>query len=139
MEFADHSCVRNLLSIHSVDISSAWVLFFPWTHSFDTAVLQAEATRYFTCTIVLPSLDKEWREVLHKIGATIGRVLHVNSSTFWDIVEKGGAPSIKLLCKKDAILPNWIHLPKLQDNMFQKILFGKKSALFLFAQPVFFL
>ena len=36
-------------------------------------------------------------------------------------MEKGGAPSVKLLCKKDAVLPNWIRLPKLQGNMFQKI------------------
>ena len=121
LEFEDHSSVRNILSIHSVEISGAWVLFFPWTHGFDTAVLQVEATGYFTCTAVFPGLDKEWREVLHKIGAAIGRVLHVNSSTFKDIVEKGGAPSVKLLCKKDAVLPNWIRLPKLQGNMFQKI------------------
>ena len=40
--------------------------------------------------------------------------------TFRDIVEKGGAPSVNLLRKKDAILPNWIRLPKLQGNMFQK-------------------
>ena len=119
LEFADHSSIRNLLSIHSVDISGAWVLFFPWTHDFDTTVLQVEATRYFI--VFFPGLDKEWREVLHKIGAAIGRVLHVNSSTLRDIVEKGGAPSVKLLCKKDAMLPNWIRLPKLQGNMFQKI------------------
>ena len=48
-------------------------------------------------------------------------VLHVNSSTFRDIVEKGGAPSVKLLSQNDVVLPNWICLPKLLDNMFQKI------------------
>ena len=59
------------------------------------------------CTTVFPGLDKEWREVLHKLGTTI--------------VEKGEASSIKLLCKKDATLPNWIRLLKLQGDTFQKI------------------
>ena len=67
-----------------------------------------------------PSLNKEWREVLPKFGAEIGRVLHVNLSMFRDIFEKGGSPSVKLLCQKDAVLPKWIRLPKLQGNMFQK-------------------
>ena len=48
----------------------------------------------------------------------------LNSATFRDIVEKGGALSAKLLYRKDAILPNWIRIP---------------SALFWFAQPLFFL
>ena len=59
LEFEDHSSIHNLHSIHFVDISGAWVLFFPWTHGFDTIVLQVEATGYFTCIVVFPGLDKE--------------------------------------------------------------------------------
>ena len=88
-------------------------------------MLQTDATRYFMCIVVFPCLDEEWSEVLPKIGAAIGRMFRVNSSTFRDIVEKGGALSVKLLCQKlcqkDAVLPNWIHLLKLQGNIFQKI------------------
>ena len=40
LEFAEvHSFVHNLLSIHSVYMLGAWVLFVPWTHDFDTTVL----------------------------------------------------------------------------------------------------
>ena len=54
LEFADHSSVLYLLAMHSVDISGASVLFSPWIHDFDTAMLQADATGYFTCTVVFP-------------------------------------------------------------------------------------
>ena len=69
--------------------------FFPMDPRFDTKVLHADATRYFTCSAVFTGLDKEWREVHHKFGTTIESVLHVNLATFRDIIEKGGSSSIK--------------------------------------------
>ena len=55
-----------------------------------------------------------------KLGATIGKVLAIHPWTAKDGMERGGAPLVKLLYHKGAKWPQWIHLPKLNGNIFQK-------------------
>ena len=58
----------------------------------------------FTCTAVFPSLEKQWRKILDKLGASIGKVLSFQSPNTKEVLE-GGAPSVKLLCRKGDKLP----------------------------------
>ena len=74
----------------------------------------------FTCTVVFPRLEKEWRKILPEIGASIGKVLAFQSRTKNEVLE-GGAPLVKLLYRKGDKLPQWTRLPKLDGNAFQKI------------------
>ena len=72
----------------------------------------------FTCMTVFPGLEKEWRKILPKLGASNGKVLAFQSQIMKEVLE-GGAPSVKLLCRKGDKLPQWIQLPKLDGNAFQ--------------------
>ena len=73
----------------------------------------------FTCTAVFPGLEKEWRKILPKLGAFFGKVLAFQSQTTKEILE-GGAPSVKLLCRKGDKLPQWIQIAKMRWKCFSK-------------------
>ena len=54
-------------SLGSTDLKDALAVFYLWRHGFNTATLQEDSAVMFTCTIVFPSLEKEWRKILHKL------------------------------------------------------------------------
>ena len=120
LEFENGESVFRLLSLGSADLKGALAVFYPWRHRFNTLALQEDSTAMFTCTTVFPNLEKEWRKILPKLGASIGKVLAFQSHTKNEVLE-GGALSVKLLCRKGEKLPQWIRLPKLDGNAFQKL------------------
>ena len=120
LEFENGESVSCLLSLGSVDLKGALAVFYPWRHRFNTLALQEDSAVMFTCTAVFPNLEKEWRKILPKLSASIGKVLAFQSRTKNEVLE-GGAPSVKLLCRKGEKLPQWIRLPKLDGNAFQKL------------------
>ena len=88
----------------SADLKGALAVFYPWRHGFNTDALQEDSTTMFICTTVFPGLEKEWRKILAKLGASIGKVFAFQSRTTKEVLE-GGAPSVKLLCRKGDKLP----------------------------------
>ena len=94
----------RLLPLGSTDVKGALALFYPWWYGFNTVALQEDSTAMFTCTTVFPGLEKEWRKILPKLGASNGKVLAFQSQIMKEVLE-GGAPSVKLLCRKGDKLP----------------------------------
>ena len=117
LEFENGESVSRLLSLGSADLKGALAA---WRHGFHTFALQEDSAAMFTCTTVFPNLEKEWRKILPKLSASIGKVLAFQSHTKNEVLE-GGAPSVKLLCRKGEKLSQWIRLPKLDGNAFQKL------------------
>ena len=120
LEFENGESVSCLLSLGSVDLKGALAMFYLWRREFNALALQEDSAAMFTCTTVFPNLEKEWRKILPKLGASIGTDLAFQSCTKNEVLE-GGAPSVKLLCRKGDKLPQWIQLPKLDGNAFQKL------------------
>ena len=120
LEFENGESVSRLLLLGTADLKGALAVFYPWRHGFNTLALQENSAAMFTCMAVFPNLEKEWRKILPKLGASIGKVLEFQSRTKNGVLE-GGAPSVKLLCRKGDKLPQWIRLPKLDGNAFQKL------------------
>ena len=101
----------------------------PWRqHGFNTSALQEDSTAMFTCTAVFPGLEKEWRKILSKLGASIDKILTFQSRTTKEVLE-GGAPSVKLLCRKGDKLPQWIQIAKMRWKCFLKLLCRKGDKL----------
>ena len=117
LEFKNGESVSCLLSLGSANLKGALAVFYPWRHGFNTAALHEDSAAMFTCTAVFPSLEKQWRKILDKLGAFIGKVLAFQSWTTKEVLE-GGAPLVKLLCRKGNKLPQWIRLPKVDGNAF---------------------
>ena len=104
LEFENGESVTPLLSLGSADLKGVLVAFYLWRHAYNTTTLQEDSVVMFTCMTVFPGLEKEWRKILDKLGAFIGKVLAFQSWTTKEVLE-GGAPSVKLLCRKGDKLP----------------------------------
>ena len=67
--------MSNLVSLGLVDLKGALTVFYPWCYGFNTTALQEDLGAMYTCTKVFLGLEKEWRKVLPKLGASIGKIL----------------------------------------------------------------
>ena len=67
-----------LLLQRKVDaVKGGWVSFHKWIHNFSENQVHHDLDSFYTCTVVLPNLHKEWISSVAFIAAMIGTVLEV--------------------------------------------------------------
>ena len=116
VEFATEESVNKLLAIKEAGVEGAWVSFHKWFHNVkvDDILQDQEASMVFTA--IFPGLRKEWRNVLPRIGALLGKVIATRDGQAHGSDRMGGVPAVRLIAPRSVRLPATISLPNLLLN-----------------------
>ena len=116
VEFATEESVNKLLAIKEAGVEGAWVSFHKWFHNVkvDDILQDQEASMVFTT--IFPGLRKEWRNVLPRIGALLGKVIATRDGQAHGSDRMGGVPAVRLIAPRSVRLPATISLPNLLLN-----------------------
>ena len=116
VEFTDEESVNKLLAIKEAGVEGAWISFHKWSHNVkvDDILQDQEASMVFSA--VFPGLRKEWRNVLPRIGALLGKVIATRNGQAVESNRGGGVPAVRLIAPRNVRLPAMIALPNLINN-----------------------
>ena len=116
VEFTDEESVNKLLAIKEAGVEGAWISFHKWSHNVkvDDILQDQEASMVFSA--VFPGLRKEWRNVLPRIGAVLGKVIATRNGQAVESNRGGGVPAVRLIAPRNVRLPAMIALPNLINN-----------------------
>ena len=116
VEFADEDSVSKLLAIKVACVEGAWISFHKWSHNVkvDEILQDQESSMIFTA--IFPGLRKEWRNVLPRIGALLGKVIATRDGQASGSDRVGGVPAVRVIAPRSVRLPTTISLPNLLTN-----------------------
>ena len=116
VEFATEESVNKLLAIKEAGVEGAWVSFHKWFHNVkvDDILQDEEASMVFTA--IFPGLRKEWRNVLPRIGALLGKVIAMRDGQVHGTDRMGGVPVVRLIAPTSVRLLATMSLPNLLLN-----------------------
>ena len=116
VEFADEDSVSKLLAIKEAGVEGAWISFHKWSHNVkvDEILQDQESSMIFTA--IFPGLRKEWRNVLPRIGALLGKVIATCDGQASGSDRVGGVPVVRVIAPRSVRLPTMISLPNLLTN-----------------------
>ena len=111
MEFADEDSVSKLLAVKEAGVEGAWISFWKWSHNINVdEILQGQESRMIF-TAIFPGLRKEWRNVLPRIGALLGKVIATRDGQASGSDRVGGVPVVRMIAPRSVHLPTTISLP----------------------------
>ena len=116
VEFADEVSVGKLLAIKEAVVEGAWISFHKWSHNVkvDEILQDQESSMIFTA--IFPGLRKEWRNILPRIGALLGKVIATRDGQASGLDRVGGVPAVTVIAPRSVCLPTMISLPNLLTN-----------------------
>ena len=97
VEFADEDSVSKLLAVKEAGVEGAWISFWKWSHNINVdEILQGQESRMIF-TAIFPDLRKEWRNVLPRIGALLGKVIATQDGQASGLDRVGGVPTVRVI------------------------------------------
>ena len=116
MEFADEDSVTKLFAIKEAGVEGAWISFHKWSHNVKVDEILQDQKSSMIFTAIFPGLRKEWRNVLPRIGALLGKVIATRDGQASGSDRVGGVPRVRVIAPRSVRLPTTISLPNLLTN-----------------------
>ena len=83
-------------------MEGAWISFHKWSHNVkvDDILQDQEARMVFS--VVFLGLRKEWRNVLPRIGALLGKAIAMRDGQVVASDRGGGVPAVRLIAPRNV-------------------------------------
>ena len=104
------------LAIKEASMEGAWISFHKWTHNVNVDEILQDQESSMIFMAIFPGLRKEWRNVLPRIGALLGKVITTCDGQASGSDRVGGVPAVRVIAPRSVRLPTTISLPNLLTN-----------------------